>query len=598
MSDHQDLPAITLEEIRAWTDEASYGRGASYFRQSRIRSPRRYDRTLQAECLGSRPEPYLVKITLGESGIVAGNCSCPVGMGGSCKHAVALLLTWFHTPEAFAEAEPPTSVLNNLTRDELIALIEGMIERHPDLETMLTLKAISSPAPTQTLDPETIRRQATRALFSHGHDWRSGYHISEELSGIVVIADALAQREDWTNAALVYRTIAETVRDNYEQIYDDEGDVTWVVASCVAGLGNCLAATPDLSSRLELLRAIFNLYLWDVSLGGYGMAGDAPTLLLNSVRPDERRTLVSWLHEALPPKVTEDAFSRDWRRQTLGAFLLALEQDHLDDDHYLELCRDTGRDLELVERLLVLGRVEEAIAETRSAPGYLLTQLADLFVDYGYGDRIRSFVADLWEEGNDRRLLAWLKADAEHHGQLERALEWTTIQFWHHPKLEAYQELRRLAEPLGRWHAVRAGILSRLDAEGYDVELVRIYLEEGAAELALRAFEKLQEKQREPRGQTPFPDRWSSHYLHVPLAEAIAVSHPWKAVALLKEVIDRLIAARGRGNYAEAARHLQTVRGIYLTHGASEEWQVLIDDVRNRNRRLRALRDELEKAGI
>ena len=121
MSEHQDLPTITLEEIRAWTDEASYGHGTSYFRQSRIRSPRRHDRTLQAECLGSRPEPYLVKITLGEGGIVAGDCSCPVGMGGSCKHAVALLLTWFHMPEAFAEIEPPTAALNNLTREELIA---------------------------------------------------------------------------------------------------------------------------------------------------------------------------------------------------------------------------------------------------------------------------------------------------------------------------------------------------------------------------------------------------------------------------------------------------------------------------------------------
>ena len=94
------------------------------------------------------------------------------------------------------------------------------------------------------------------------------------------------------------------------------------------------------------------------------------------------------------------------------------------------------------------------------------------------------------------------------------------------------------------------------------------------------------------------PNRWPPHHLHVPLAEAIAASHPWKAVTLLRAVVDRLIATRGRDNYAEAARHLQTVRGIYLARGAPEEWQALIDDLRNRNRRLRALREELEQAGI
>ena len=86
-------PRPTESDIRRWTGEASFGRGQCYFAQRNILNPRRQGDTLKARCLGSRPQPYRVTVTLGPTGIVAGHCSCPVGSGGHCKHAAALLLT-------------------------------------------------------------------------------------------------------------------------------------------------------------------------------------------------------------------------------------------------------------------------------------------------------------------------------------------------------------------------------------------------------------------------------------------------------------------------------------------------------------------------
>jgi uncharacterized Zn finger protein len=64
------------------------------------------------------------------------------------------------------------------------------------------------------------------------------------------------------------------------------------------------------------------------------------------------------------------------------------------------------------------------------------------------------------------------------------------------------------------------------------------------------------------------------------------------------ERAERLIAARGRGNYAEAATYLVRVRDLYHRLGEPETWQTLIADLREQNRQLPALQDELNKAGL
>lgn len=96
-----ELPRVTESDIHHWIGERSFGRGLGYFQRGHILNPRLQGDTLKARCLGSHPQPYHVQVTLGRDGIVAGECSCPVGAGGHCKHAAALLLTWLHNPDAF-----------------------------------------------------------------------------------------------------------------------------------------------------------------------------------------------------------------------------------------------------------------------------------------------------------------------------------------------------------------------------------------------------------------------------------------------------------------------------------------------------------------
>ena len=72
-------------------------------------------------------------------------------------------------------------------------------------------------------------------------------------------------------------------------------------------------------------------------------------------------------------------FSTGWRRETFGGLLLNLEEDTLDDETYLRICRETGRTGDVVERLLTLGRVDEARREVAQTSDYALLELVDVF---------------------------------------------------------------------------------------------------------------------------------------------------------------------------------------------------------------------------
>ena len=68
----------------------------------------------------------------------------PRGDGGHCKHAAALLLTWLHEPEFFIEVPELEQVLEERSKEDLISLIREMVTRHPDLEQLLELSALSN----------------------------------------------------------------------------------------------------------------------------------------------------------------------------------------------------------------------------------------------------------------------------------------------------------------------------------------------------------------------------------------------------------------------------------------------------------------------
>ena len=577
---------LTESHIHRWIDERSFQRGRQYFQHGHILNPRRQGDMLKARCMGSRPQPYHVEVTLGPGGVVSGACSCPVGAGGHCKHAAALLLTWLHQPDAFLEIEELEAALNRRSKAELVALIRRMLNRYPDLETLLELPIVSQAEGLPPLDADVIRRQASSAFFGIGYDdWGATFGIAEQLLELTDIGDDYAEREGWRSAATVYQTVAQETLEHYGMVEDEGGYLHEVVSRCVEGLGRCLEAAEAPIQREVLLRALFDVYHWDIDFGGVDMGHQAPGIILEQATPEEKQQVATWVRGAMP---AGDSWSDNYQRQCYGGFLLRLEEDRLDDEAFLRVCRETNRWQDLVDRLLALERVEEAVATAREMDDYDLLRLADVFAAHDHADLAEQLIRERAQTSQDTRLTVWLKERAEERGDRAEALALAEELFWRQPTLAGYQALEDLARSPERWDELRAAILSRLADEERHNLLTQIHLLEEDVDRALKTLERVRTAAR----------GWGGAPLSIQVAQAAEESRPRAAIRIYVERTERLIAARGRHNYREAAQYLTRVRDLYHRLGEGGSWDTLIADVREQNRRLRALKDELNKAGL
>jgi uncharacterized Zn finger protein len=126
-----------------------------------------------------------------------------------------------------------------------------------------------------------------------------------------------------------------------------------------------------------------------------------------------------------------------------------------------------------------------------------------------------------------------------------------------------------------------------LKQEGNLALITEIYVWEEEIDKALEMLELYSQRHR-----------WGRNTLALKVAQAAEESRPRDATRLYLEEVERLIAGRGRGNYAEAANYLLRVRAVYEQMGEDKAWQTLIANLREKNRRLPAMQDEFNQVGL
>jgi uncharacterized Zn finger protein len=383
------FPPLTLDHLRAWLGEATLRRGEPYV-EDRIFDTRRTGRTLKARCQGSTSQPYRVEATVGaRGGVASDDCTCPVGH--QCKHVAALLLAWLEDPGGFVEVEDLEASLARRDKVELIALIRQMLARRPELESLLELPLPIAGQRRKSADAALIRREVATAFRDAGHEWGAASVAARNLEPLVKLGDDYASLGDTRSAAAIYQAIALGVTEHYNQVQDEEGALNVIVNDCVSGLGECLRGADDPAQRESLLRALFEIYRWDVESGGRDIGYEGSEIIVKHTTPAECEMVARWVREAMP---AEDSWSRRWRRQVFGRFLLRLAGNEIDDETFLRICRETGRRRDLVEKLLILGRVDEAEAEARLAEDSELLTLADLLREQGHIERAERLVCE------------------------------------------------------------------------------------------------------------------------------------------------------------------------------------------------------------
>ena len=592
------FPHLDQEAIRAWLGDREIAKGRPYEQGGALSRLRRQGNAIKADCQGTAPAPYRVEVEFAKRGIRTADCSCPVGAGGRCKHVAALLLAWIERPEAFPEVPTLEELLAQFDRDGLTELIKHMLERQSELETLIEITALRQNREPPT--PESLR-PLIRSLLGQGahlrahHTWGDDIFDPPSQADLDDLVDALEQhlaRGEIDAAAAGFDTVAGEILEVYFEFEDEEGSLASLAQRCADGLTACLVATdPAQDARLRhtILNSMYELYCQDLELGGYGIADEVPDAIAEHGTPEERAEVATWIENVLPE---EQSPRGAFETQALGRFLLTLKEDALDEEATLALLRRSGDPYTLFGKLLEFDRVDEAIDLARAMPNQELPYFANKLAAQGHAEAARRLVEARQAQKDDTRLLTWLRDHATARGDIEEALRLNEALFWRPPTLRGYQDLEQLAEPLGRWPELRRGVLDRLEREGEGVLLTDIHLHEGGVGAALERLRELGEE----HVFTPGWDEPSS--LAVRVAEAAEAAHPDEAAGLYQRQAGVLIEARGRTNYAEAAELLARARALRLELGQEARWASHIEQVRSENARLRALHQELSKAGL
>jgi hypothetical protein len=526
--------------------------------------------------------------------------------------------------------------LSEKSHAELLALLEQLMQRQPDIEPLIELlmelplatttqeKSKPGKGRERTLGPSTVRSQVASAFYHAGEGWGAASRVAAELEQLYDIGQNFAEAGEWANAQVVYATVAEETVMQYEEVHD-EGQVSWVLGKCAAGLVKCLEAQSalpqdeqlDTEEREELLIALFDLWKFGYNYGGIEV--DVAGAIAESVTEYERKMVESWLPEEMRPG---QDFSSQWHNRSIIHFLAILKQaEHFSDDDLLEEYRKAGLCKELAGKLLQLGRENEALGVARAnltesrdvtwfaeqllksgeawrepALGFVEARLGE--VEQALGGKRQDFTGERTVD----TYRGWLGEQYSLYGRPRQALKIELTRFQANPDTTTYRAVRSAAQIAGQpedaWSDLRPRLIRTLEQQSRWVALVSIYLDEGEVDHALSALAEME------RGSgSSLPGYGHSYYsapgdYRIQVAKAAEEEYPGEAIRLYKSVIQKLIDGRGRENYQQAIGYMMRIRMLYQKQGQEAEWDAYITTLRNSNKSLRALKEELDKRAL
>src|SRR5258708_5730641 len=371
--------------------------------------------------------------------------------------------------------------------------------RHPDGYLLRPAQRILS------VNPTTYRRRIADAFQ------RDRPRITQELLIVKHTADQLAQQGDMLGAVTIYETLVTEIfeqshlyydESQYDDYYEEEGyypeeaGLEEFVGECIEALGSYLAdEQTDRVAREKSIAVLLAVYRRDLHADdSHGFAERAADQLVRYPTPLERQTIAEWIRKLLADK--EEVVTGS-PRQAYGGLLLNLEKERLDDDAYLRICRETGRTSDLVDRLLALERIDQAVRETQRVDDLAFLKLADLFVQHGQDAVAERLVSNRLKEKPALHLLEWLQQYYRDRGNLAAELEAAETAFRMKPSLRRYQELRDLAKHLDRWQTLRPELLAFLRQAAATMQatlLIEIALDEGDIDRALHLLNGMAKK--------------------------------------------------------------------------------------------------------
>ncbi len=487
---------LTEEIIRSRASDQSYQKGREYYRSGAIYSTTWQSTTggiaLTAQCEGSTAPSYRLRVELDAGGVRSASCTCPYDWGGDCKHIVALLLMYLHKREEFSEHQGVGDLLADMEKDSLVALINHLVERDPDLYDEIELaipvlnvgESKSSPAKEKRqtqVSEQTYRKQVRRILKQsryedHYDDWHEPAHIGD-LEEVLETAKKFLEAGDAEGALIILRVLLEETLEDYDGEMDYNGDVAGFIQDLGMPMAEAILSLEiDSKSRKALPESIEE------------MLDDLDETIEESELEVIRAALdYGWDELPDPESQWEEYDEEDWMLfdELQRARLNVLKRQGREDE-FLKLAQKADIHRYVLE-LLQLGQVDEAIKASQGLryDGEMLS-IAQKLREVG---RLNEAVA-LAERGLDLKgnavheLATWLAPLEESQGRKEMALLAYRAAYDSHPTIELYRHIKKLSG--SGWENIRPALLKKAGEMHYSDILVDIHLEEGEWDEAIK----------------------------------------------------------------------------------------------------------------
>ncbi|MBT3391169.1 MAG: SWIM zinc finger domain-containing protein [Chloroflexi bacterium] len=559
------MPSLTEATIRSHASEQSFERGREYYRSGAIYNTIRQGNTLRADCVGS--ETYHLHVELDEGGIQSAACTCPYSFGGYCKHIVALLLTYIHKPDEFAERKSVPALLEDVDQAALVTILTKLIDRNPELydwlETNLPIrlaavqKAESQPKPAASQISEKAWRKRIKNIFRHSgnyyDDYQYAYGLSQEMDDITIAATDILAAGDAQGAITILLALLEELYDSYE--YFDDSDAELADSADYAGE---VLAEAILSAKLDAKER--------KSLG-------------NQLDPIRSNLSDYGIEKGL--ELAHLALEYGWETQPFQSELDTAKLNVLErqgrTEEFLSLCQQTGQSLRYTQKLLQLGRMAEGIraAYQIAEPNKILEIAKELREKDHLAEAVHLAEHGLTLEGAKYHLAAWLAPLEETLGKPEEALLAHLAAFAELPKLETYQSMQQLSGE--RWKELQPEQMKILLQSGHSEAIVDVYLYEQMWDEAIEVAEK----------------NAYSYSLREKVADAIIAHRPNWVIRISIQEAEKLIEPTKSKYYPHAARWLAKAKEAYLVSGREAEWTTYLAKIKTLYARRPSLQKEL-----
>lgn len=594
----QSIPKLTEKKAIDWISQREWKKGQPYAKDGSLDHLRVQGMALKAECWGTSPTPYRVKINFSKSGIKDGQCSCPVGFG--CKHMAALLYVWVNTPAMFTETDKLDDILQKHEKATLISLIKKMIDKHPDLERIIELQNVMDKPLTETV----VRKQIRGMLKSRRYDYdnhynRRGYYDEyDDEGGFDDIEELIEKAETYLeephlslgkhkDANIIFRIVADEMMADYEEY--GYGTAESIIDRCADGLGECLSVSTASKQRSKILTTMFHIYSWDVKRGGYGIGSTIPETLATYVKEEERILLQEWIKSEIA-HAPKSKHQSDYRKGEFGRFLLELE-DNNDDEAYLKICLETGRHQDAIQKLLELKRIDEATELVqRQDSAWSTLNAVKLLINANLIEEGRVIIEEAYQQNPSHIYQDWLIEHETLHKNFDKALDYTLDKFWKHSTLYTYTDIERRAKQTKTWKLLKPKLIQKLKKQKAFILLCEIYIHDKDIDNALDSYQDL-----------ILSDEHHYHSkqgLQLQLAKLTEKTQPLEAMKFYKELLENILDSRNRAEYATSVEYLKVVKSLYKKQKRLEDWKYYYESILLNTKQLRAFKKERERLGL